>query len=142
MAINWMMPLHLFQCPYYLQDINMVNTFVPDKVRYIYDVISSFVLKFYILSFISIPLISVNIKNIFRHIFSILTWSLPDFGHLKMTNFYLAFKLIILHRYVSFELWNSKKRNICCEEFLHTNCFFITATHKAFWNKLYSDLYE
>ena len=78
------------------------------------DVISSFVLKFYILSFISIPLISINIKNVFRHIFSSLTWSLPDFGPLKMTNFHLAFKLIILHSYVSFELWNTNKWNICC----------------------------
>ena len=90
MAINWMMPLHPFQRLHYLQDVNMMNTFGPDKVIYMYitspyiymcvcvrvcvcDVISSFVLKFYILSFISIPLISINIKNVFRHIFSTLT---------------------------------------------------------------------
>ena len=91
---------------------------------YIYDVISSFVLKFYILSFISIPLISINIKNVFRHIFSTLTWSLPDFGPLRMTNFLLAFKLIILHSYVSFELWNTNKWNIWVKSFCTVIIFF------------------
>ena len=36
MAINWMMPLHPFQRPHYLQDVNMMNTFGPDKVIYMY----------------------------------------------------------------------------------------------------------